>query len=190
MRRRALMTVERMAVAYFQMAAIHRADGTLIYLRTHRRAILKSGHRLDSGFEQPVVVKLDDEHANGRLPTFYESPAFIGRMDFHKELLACGVSNIEVVPVIIKNDVAGTECHDYVLMNIVGRVSCADMGRSRYRSLGPGMMIIDDLVLKDGESWGLDLFIADEDTDMMIVSERVKNHISKLDYPDILFRAL
>lgn len=175
---------------YYQMAAIHRADGTVITLKTHRRAILKSGEPLEAGFDSPVVVKLDDEHAGGRLPTFYESPAFIGTHDFHRALMEAGASNIETVPVVIQNRVTGTECLDYVLMNIVGRVACADMARSQHRSLGPGMTVIDDLVLKAGGFGGLHLFVADEDTDVMVISEQVHRHLSARGYPDVVFRAL
>lgn len=175
---------------YFQMAAIHRAEGTVILLKTHHRAILKSGQPLEPGFESPVVVKLDDEHAGGRLPTFYESPAFIGTHEFHQALVGAGASNIEPVPVVIQNRVAGTECLDYVLMNIVGRVACADMARSQHRSLGPGMTVIDELVLKPGGFGGLHLFVADEDTDVMVVSEQVHRHLSDRGYPDVMFRAL
>lgn len=98
--------------------------------------------------EQPVVVTLDEEQPDGRMPTYYESPAFIGTKAFHHDLLLAGVSNIETVPVVIRNVATGAENHDYVLMNIVGRVSFADMALSKHRSLGPGMTILDDPVLK------------------------------------------
>lgn len=175
---------------YFRMAALHRPDGTVILLKTHHRAILKSGRLLEAGFESPVVVRLDDEHAAGRLPTFYESPAFIGTQAFHRALVEGGASNIETVPVVIQNRVAGTECHDYVLMNIVGRVACADLDRSQHRSLGPGMTIIDELVLKPGDFGDQHLFVAAEDTDVMIVSEQLQRHLSGRGYGDIVFRPL
>lgn len=175
---------------YFQMAAVYRADSTVILLKTHRRAILKSGLPLEPGFESPVVVKLDDHHADGRLPTFYESPAFIGTQEFHRALVEAGATNIETVPVVIQNHVTGTECLDYILMNIVGRVACADMARTQHRSLGPGMTIIGDLILKPADFRGLQLFVDDTDTDVMVVSEQVYLHVSKLGYTDVVFRAL
>lgn len=177
-------------MAFFQMAALNTADSTGLYLISHRRAILKAGQPLEAGFEPPVIVKLDEEQPDGRMPTFYESPAFIGTKAFHHDLLLAGVSNIETAPVVIRNVATGAENHDYVLMNIVGRVACADMALSQHRSLGPGMTILDEPVLKPGLFVGLNLFVADEDTDVMIISEQVHRHLVARGYKDIVFREL
>jgi hypothetical protein len=172
------------------MAALNTADSTGLYLISHRRAILKSGQRLDPDFQKPMTVKLDEDQPDGRMPTFYESPAFIGTQAFLRDLLQAGVDNIETVPVVIRNVATGAENRDYVLMNIVGRVACADMGRSTHRSLGPGMTIMDELVLKPGSFSGLHLFVADEDTDVMIISEQVHRQLLGRGCADIVFREL
>jgi hypothetical protein len=173
---------------YFQMTALNTSDCTGVYLISHRRAILKSGQSLGAEFKQPMLLKLDEELPNGRMPTFYESPAFIGTKVFHRDLEQAGVSNIETFPVVISNTATGSENHDYVLMNILGRVSSFDMHQSQYRKLGPEMTIMDAPVLKPGFIATLNLFVADEDTDIMIISEQVHRHLIERDYKDIIFR--
>lgn len=64
------------------------------------------------------------------------------------------------------------------------------MGRSETRSLGDGMTIVDRLALDPARIPDLDLFVADEDTDCMIVSERLQRLIAGAGYDDIGFEAL
>lgn len=175
---------------YYQMGRRVTSDGTVVYKRSHKLFPLKTGAPLEPDFEPPFRVELDPDLPNGRLPTFYESPALIARKAFYEDLLAAGVSNLETVPVVIANPVDGSQNHDYLLLNIVGRVQCADMRRSKHRSIGPEMTIIDELVLAKNVPVGLDLFVADEDTDVMVVSERVYQRITAKGYDDIWFEEL
>jgi hypothetical protein len=175
---------------FFQMSALNTADSTGVFLISHRRMILKSGQPLGAEFNQPMILKLDEEQQNGRMPTFYESPALIATKAFHRDLEQSGVSNIETFPVKICNTSNGAENHDYVLINILSRVSCFDMNQSKHRSLGPEMTIVDTPILKSGLITNLNLFVADEDTDIMIVSEQVYRYLTDRNYKDIIFREL
>jgi len=79
---------------------------------------------------------------------------------------------------------------EYLLLNIVGSIACADMAKSSHRSLGEGMTVMDRLVIDASRVGNLDLLVAEEDTDCMIVSERVFRHLSTAAYGDILFEEL
>ncbi|QDF99450.1 hypothetical protein CJ010_24390 [Azoarcus sp. DD4] len=165
-------------------------NGAGLYAVSHFMTEFKTGHRFDADFVPPLVVQLDPELPNGKLPTFFESPAWIGTRSFHATLLAAGVANVEASPVEMHDDVNNRVIHDYLLLNIVGRVACVDMARSEIRSLGDGMNIIDRLVIDPARVPDLDLFVADEDTDCMIVSERLQRHIAAAGYGDIRFESL
>ncbi len=179
-----------MMAQYYQMGRRVTEDGTLVYQRSHELFDLKTGAPLEPGFDPPFLVELDSELPNGRMPTFYESPALIARRSFYEDLVAAGISNLESVPVVIRNPADGSENHDYLLLNIIGRVRCADMRRSKHRSLGPGMTVVDKLVLANGVPGDLDLFVADEDTDVMVVSERVYQRLRAKGYDDVWFEEL
>ncbi|NMG36498.1 hypothetical protein GRF61_18780 [Azoarcus sp. TTM-91] len=165
-------------------------NGAGLYKASHVMTELKTGRRFDVGFVPPLVVRLDPELPDGKLPTFFESPAWIGTRGFHATLLAAGVANVEASPVEMRDEANKRVIDDYLLLNIVGRVACVDMARSETRSLGDGMTIIDRLVIDPARIPDLDLFVADEDTDCMIVSERLQRLIAGAGYSDIRFEAL
>ncbi len=175
---------------HFRMYRRIDPNGAGLYATSHFMTEFKTGHRFDPDFVPPLQLKLDPELPNGKLPTFFESPAWIGTRDFHATLLAAGISNIEASPVEISDETNDVLIDDYLLLNIVGRVNCVDMGRSETRSLGDGMTIVDRLALDPARIPDLDLFVADEDTDCMIVSERLQRLIAGAGYDDIGFEAL
>src|SRR6185437_15526443 len=81
----------RLMAKYYQMGRRVTSDGTLIYQRSHLLFRLKTGAPLESGFEAPFRVELDRELPNGRMPTFYDSPALLARKVFYEDLGAAGV---------------------------------------------------------------------------------------------------
>lgn len=161
-----------------------------LFQDSHHLFLLKTGHRLESGFEPPFKVVLDPDIPNPQLPTFFESPAWIGTQAFYRDLLAAGIDNIEAVPVEMRDDARQRIIHDYLLLNIVGCVACADMEKSTVNSLGEGIDVIVRLVVDASRLGAFDLFVAAEDTDCMIVSERVARHLQACGYDDILFEEL
>ena len=137
-----------------------------------------------------MICSLDDQHLEGVQPTFYMSPAIIGKKEFYQDLLDCGVDNIEVKPVVIRDTVNNREYTDHLLLNILGRVSCALMNESDYEALGDDMNIIDKLVLRKSDLPDLNLFLVNEDTDCIVISERVHSYLSSKGYEDIYFEQL
>jgi len=161
-----------------------------LFQDSHDFFLLKTGHRLEDGFDPPFKVFLDPEIPNPQLPTFFESPAWIGTKAFYRDLQAIGIDNIETVQVEMRDDVHQRIIDDYLLLNIVGCVPCADMGKSTVSSLGEGMNVIVHLVVDASRLGAFDLCVAAEDTDCMIVSERVARHLQACAYDDILFEEL
>jgi hypothetical protein len=145
-------------------------------------------------FKGPLVCKLDEDFIEGKLPTFYTDPAVIGTKQFYNDLLKIGLDNIDVYPVIIRDEVNSKTIDNYVLMNILGRVSCADMDASDYDMLGDdesdNLNVINKLVIDSTKVRGLDLFLVHEDTDCIVISEKVYNHIKAGGYDDIYFEEI
>jgi len=184
---------------YYLMAEKAEADGTILYQDSHFMASLKEGASLvdyenddDEGepFVGPLICKMDDEHVDGKMSTFFMSPAIVGTKQFYNDLLDIGIENIEVHPVIIRDEVNSRVFDDYLLLNIIGRISCADMSSSKYETLGDDMNIIDELVLDSSKIHGLDLFLVHEDTDCIVISERVYEHLANKGYSDIYFEEI
>jgi len=147
-------------------------------------------------FKGVLMCDLDDEEQTGILPTIFMSPALIGTKQLYQDLLDIGIDNIEAHPVVIKDKVNNRVIDNYVLLNVIGRVSCAVMDQSDYERLNDeaveddpceSMNFINDLVIDARKVDGLDLFLVHEDTNCIIVSERVFQYLTKKGYKDIFF---
>ncbi len=75
-------------------------------------------------------------------------------------------------------------------MNIIGKISCADMKKSEYDTIDEDMHIMNKLVINLEKACDFDLFLAEEDTDCIIVSEKIYKHLSNKGYTDICFEEL
>ncbi|MDR7307695.1 hypothetical protein [Rhodoferax saidenbachensis] len=171
---------------YYQMSdkvLLENWDGTEsvgLYMRSHALMQTKTGDvfvdytdsDVGAPFEGALICDLDDEDSNGIFPTFFRSPALIGTKAFYQDLLEIGIRNIEVHPVIIHDRTNHRTIEDYVLLNVIGRVPCEAM---------------DDLVVDTGKLGQLELFLVHEDTNCILVSERVYRHLINKGYTDIFF---
>ncbi len=175
---------------FYLMAEKSLTDGTIIYKKNNILTPLKTGELLLDNFKPPLNCILDDEHSNGVMPTFYMSPAIIGKKGFYQDLLDCGVGNIEVQPVVIKNTVTNQEYTDYLLFNILGLVSCAKVEKPDGGALTESMNITDKLVLKKSNIPDLNMFLIKEDTDCIIINESVYLYLKRQGYDDIYFEEL
>ena len=175
---------------FYLMAEKPLTNGTIIFKKNNLLTPLKTGHLLLDNFKPPLICNIDNEHLNGVQPTFYMSPAIIGKKEFYQDLLDCGVDNIEVKPVVIRDTVKNLEYTDYLLLNILRRVSCVNLNESDYETLGDDMSIIDKLVLKKSEIHDLNMFLVHEDTDCIVISEQVHSYLTSKGYEDIYFEEL
>jgi hypothetical protein len=183
---------------YYRMDRMVKDDSTLIYQVSHETTELKTGMPLvdyeksEEGerFKGPLICVLDEDTIGGKLPTFYKNPAVISTKQFYEDLLEMGVTNFETFQVKILDEVNRSEIDDYILLNILGSVSCADMNLSEYSDLGDDIFIIDDLVLDKERIKSLDFFLVKEDTDCIIVSEKIYKRLKAKGYDDIHFEEL
>jgi hypothetical protein len=166
------------------------SGGAIVFKRSHSLTRLKTGHLLGEDFGGPLVVEMDVENPKGRMPTFFESPALISTKKFYNDLLEYGIVNIETHAVLIKDEVNQREISDYILLNVIGLVSCDNIEKSEYDKLGDDIFIINDLVLNSKKIHGYDLFLIAEDTDCIVISDRLYKHMVKKGYDDISFEEL
>lgn len=183
-------------------------EPSVIYQQSHDWVQTKTGSFLidyendkvnGEPFKGPLICELDDEDETGKMPTFYTSPALIAKKSFYKDLVEIGVDNIEVHPVVINDSVNNRTVNDYVLLNIIGRISCAAMDESDYERLNDdadpddpydSMNVINELVIDATKVGQHDLFVVHEDTDCIVISERVYKHLKNKGYTDIYFEEL
>lgn len=178
---------------FFQMAWQVPGDATIVYQQNLIDVPFWSGHSISVLMQDALELSMDADFANGQLPTFYDTPGLIARKEFHLALRDLGISNLEVFPAIIRDEANNRVIDDYVLLNVIGIVSCADLDQSEYESLGDEddpMHVIDKLVIKTDRVKGLDIFLVLEDPQLIVISERVHRHLQGYPFKDIYFERL
>lgn len=176
---------------YFQMSRKFisvRTQPAGIYKASHFMIPLKTGLKIDEAHDSTFKFLLDPEIRNPLFPTFFESPALVGTKSFYQDLLSLGINNVQAFPAEILNKHNQPINYDYFLLNIVGMVPCADMNKSKFRTLGEGMNLIYDLVVNRESLGTYDICVVAEDTDCMLVSERVAKHLQSRGYKDIFLK--
>ncbi len=142
-------------------------------------------------FEPPLIVSLDEEFIDGEMASMYVDPAVIVRKDLFAELQRLGVGNIEVFPVIIKDDVHGTQnAEDYLFINILGTVSWAALVRSDQVEVSLEALPMNESDVDAGHISDLDLCLLHEDTDCIIVSQRIRDGLCSLGFDDLYFEEI
>lgn len=174
----------------YLMDCVTPPDGALIRRHSHRLLRFKTGQPLDPALEGPIVFRLDEELRRGPLPTFFSVPALVARRAFCDDLLALGVDNIETRSALLEDPVDGRRIEGYLYLNVVGLVAGADLARSSSEELGPGMTVINELVLDYDRFPDLDVCLLAEDPDNLIVSERVRDHLGGRGYDDVFFEEI
>jgi len=124
------------------------------------------------------------------MATLYLDPAVIATKTFYQDLTRLGIDNVEARQVVIQDNINNKTYDNYLLLNIIGRVSCANMEQSDYRTLGDGMNIINNLVIDSKKTHGLDFFLVHEDTDCIVISERIYSYLNNKSYDDLFFEEL
>jgi len=64
------------------------------------------------------------------------------------------------------------------------------MEASEYGTIGEDMHVINKLVINLEKAGDLDLFLVDEDTDCIVISEKVYKHLNSKGYTDVYFEEL
>lgn len=175
---------------YYIMTRKVSENSTLLDQLSHELIEFSTGNLFPTHFEGELITELDSDFINGVMPTFYTDPAVIGTKKFYQDLIELGVDNIEVKGAVIQDNVNNKIINDYLLLNILGRISCANMEKSEYSNLGDELNIIDKLVINPNKTHGQELFLVHEDTDCIVISERIFDGLSKKGYPDIYFEEL
>lgn len=100
-----------------------------------------------------------------------------------------GVDNIQIFPAIIQNGETGEVIDNYLAVNILGLISCANMEESEYNPLGDANYF-HDLVVNEDNIHGLKMFRLAEYPPDIIVHKDVANAISKSNFNGVVLQEL
>ena len=141
------------------------------------------GNYLTKTFNRPFEFELYEYQPGGIGMAEFESQPFpIMSDDLIDALREAGVDNLQTYPAVLKGHYSGVDVTNYKVVNVVGKIAAADMGKSDYIDMG-GMGIIavgfKDLVIDESKTHGALLFRLVESITDIIIHESVKNHLEK-----------
>jgi hypothetical protein len=164
--------------------------GALIDLASHWDWNFFSGQIFGSHFAKPVLFDIDVDAEGRRMPTIFTTPAFVARKAFADLLSAENIDNVDVYAAEIRNAESRQTSDDYVLLNIIGLVECADLIANAGEELGPGIRILDEPVLQKQRIPDARIFRLAEDPIQIVVADDLANRILAAGFDDIYFEPL
>jgi hypothetical protein len=123
----------------------------------------------------PFPLELDTSEGSALVPMFYPG-ILVLRDDMVAALRGAGVDNLQVFDAVIEDRERARRLTNYKVVNIVGRVACADLGKSEHVVHGSPVIDVDfdSLVIADDKTYDLDVFRLAECVSGIVVSERAR----------------
>jgi Immunity protein family (Imm11) len=127
---------------YFKLGIDYANLNVTVYPESHFSAdqSLTRGRLLPENIATPFKFRLEvakDADGIPEVPVLYAyfPNAAIMEKRLVATLQAAGVDNLQVFPAVVVNHQAGTVIENYLAVNVVGMVSCADMSKSTAKPL-------------------------------------------------------
>ena len=153
-----------------------------------------TGQPLTDGLPLPVPFRLDvDLDEDGRPMAPRLDAYFPEESLMHKSLVevirGAGVDNIQTFPAVLTDSRSGQRTSDYLVINVVGLVSCANLERSEAEPLAD-VYYFHELVIDPGRVGALLMFRLAESQMETIVHERVAEAIRHGQFTGVVLEPL
>lgn len=154
------------------------------------------GQPIDASVPEPLefTVRTDEDDQSpdkpGVLLEMYQESYVLMTDRLVTALGEAGVDNLQVFDAVIRDPRAESSVTNYKVVNVIGVVACADLGKSTYTSSGAPLIDVsfDSLVIDEKRAGGLLLFRLAESLSAIIVHERVKSHLLAKGFDMLTFR--
>jgi len=146
----------------------------------------RSGAIIKDAPPNPIELIWNKENETGvRVHYYSAAPVVLMTKLLVEALLASGVDNMDIYPVVIKSPSGKEDCLDYVAVNIVGAIAAADMDESEYEGededeFFDGMFDVsfDSIVIDQEKAKGALMFRLAESVSAVIIHESVMNALN------------
>ena len=162
-------------------------DSVLLNQVSHLDQDLGLGRKLPPTFTVPVEFEVDLTSEGRRMSSLFVIPAFLVHKKVYEALLTAGIDNVDPYPAVIRSEDTGQQWDDYLFLNVVGLIACADLPNSDYAELGPGINVIDRVAIRADQVPSADIFRLVEDHLTIVVSDRVHDQLIAAGFNDIHF---
>lgn len=137
----------------------------------------------------PLAYTLDPDYGGQPKVLYYEKAIPAMRDDLAQALEAAGVDNVQYFPAVLTDPSSGRQHTDYWAFNIIGKVACADMGRSSTFGGDPqrGDAEFAALYIDESRTGGALLFRLAENVSAIVVHASVRAEIESRGIPGLVF---
>ena len=141
------------------------------------------GRLFDATLKQPVEIRLYEyDKGDVGIPDYFDDPLPMMSQLMIDVLEGCGVDNIQLFPVILKNKERNLILENYKAVNIIGVIEAADMKNSDYIDMGgTGKVAVGfrNLVVDEEKAKGALMFRLAESLSTVLIHEKLKEAIEK-----------
>jgi hypothetical protein len=171
---------------YYSIKRLFFDDSVVIDAASHFEYSLSLGRKLPDNLTVPLLFDIDTELSGTRMPSAFLRESVFSR-PFLDALLRAGVDNIDAYPALIRNpDTGGIFGGEYLAVNILGRIACANLEASEYDKLADSY-VMRRLVIDAKKAMRQNIFRLHENSQIILVKDTIVQQLSKDKFPDIEF---
>lgn len=161
---------------YYLMKPVFRDDTVTIDRVSHWNYSFTLGEVLPEEMPVPIEYEVDTDIGGSYLPTtFLPDPVF--KIDFINALKLSGVDNFDQYEARIINSETGDRIQGYAVLNIIGKVACADMDASEAELLIEDQHVIRELVIDPAKTQGTLMFRLAQWTQMILIHDKITSQL-------------
>lgn len=135
----------------------------------------------------PFKIRVNPRH-NLAMNDFYPSRNLMSKR-LVATLQSAGVKNLQIFPAEIKHNLTGEIIHDFVVVNVLGMVSCADLSKSDATALAD-VNYFHKLAIDANKTGGALMFRLAESRIDVIVAEQVAKQIKEVNFHNLVLEPL
>jgi hypothetical protein len=138
--------------------------------------------------EMPETARIELGEESEIPSDFMEAPYFIVSDRMRAALDAFGVDNIQYAPIVLQRLDLQQDYAGYSIGNVIGLVSCVDAAKSTYKQLSGSKRVLRGFVVDEAQTQGLMLFRLKENRRLVLIAERLKQHLQSRGLAGIYFQ--
>ena len=180
---------------YYLLETDTRQTNVYMNQTSHRSLRPFLGRSIQLAEPEPIFFKMEvDEDEDEEIPETpilgaYYSGSRLMHRSLVNTLIENGVNNLQLLRASIEDPYNGKIINDYVLFNVIGIVSCANVAESDCDPLA-GFYYFHNLVIDPDQTHGLNLFRLAEMPTEVIVHEKIAQAIEQGRFNGILLKPL
>jgi hypothetical protein len=169
---------------YYSLGRRLTNESVVIDPTSHEEYTLWDGARLDPSVPTPWTFEIDTKISGTEMPSLFMNETLFIK-ELYQAFVAAGVDNLETYPAVIINPDTGAEHHNYLVVNVIGLVACADMQASQYAELADSY-VFRQLVIHPERTGGALMFRLAESPPRILISDQVVSKLPRERFPDMV----